>query len=120
MTRHSAKHARPPKRSRPAERSRRRSHKRGSAGHVVLGGLGIAAVAGTIYLATGFHCIQGTQRHVKASDSLVWWVVHSVQDGWQKMECADYAKMSWEAVVWVGDQLKPVGEHLKQHPPRKL
>ena len=36
------------------------------------------------------------------------------------MECADYAKMSWEAVVWVGDQLKPVGEHLKQHPPRKL
>jgi hypothetical protein len=98
MTPHSARHAR------PAKRSRRGSHQRGSHGHVVLGTLAVAFCA-AILVATVMHCTTGTQSTVKETDSLAWRLVHYVQTGWHRMECVDYGKMSREAVAWSADYL---------------
>ena len=107
----------------PAKHPDRRSHKRVSTRRVVLGGgMGLAAVAGTVYLVVGLQCIHGTQSHVKQDDSLLWWGVHYVEDGLQRKDCADNAETSREAVLgWVGNDLQRVGNTLKRyyHMPKK-
>src|SRR5262245_24974684 len=120
MTRHSAKHARPAKRPRPAKPSRRDSHKRGSHWHAVLAVVPVAVVCVVTLVVMGRYCADFARSEVTETGSLEWRLLHYAQIGWHRKECVEDAKMAWEAVEKVGEHLKRVGGYVKDHPPRKL